>query len=125
MKYFSPATSTAILRCPRASFRIVWAALAYISSVPMTGSGSGTKSGAGPGGEGRRGCVIRVVRVSGTMRKAEEEAIRRARREVVRVRGVEGGLVDGLVGLDGGGGGQVMDVDVDEEEEEDGEDDDV
>jgi len=33
--------------------------------------------------------VFRVLRVSGTMRKAEEEAIRRARREIVRVRGIE------------------------------------
>ena len=31
-------------------------------------------------------CVIRVVRVSGTIRKAEEELIRRARRDVVRAK---------------------------------------
>jgi len=45
--------------------------------------------------------VFRVIRVSGTMRKAEEEAIRRARREIVRVkdaeeRGVLGDLVGGI-----------------------------
>ena len=30
--------------------------------------------------------MIRVVRVSGTIRKAEEEAVRRARAEIVRVK---------------------------------------
>lgn len=32
---------------------------------------------------------MRVVRVSGTIRKAEEEVIRRARRDIVRVRALE------------------------------------
>lgn len=51
------------------------------------------------------------------MRKAEEEAIRRARREVVRWRGVEeGGVLGGLVGSLGG-----VDGDGDEDEEGDGE----
>jgi len=31
-------------------------------------------------------CVVRVVRVSGTIRKAEEELLRRARRDVVRAK---------------------------------------
>ena len=31
-------------------------------------------------------CVIRVVRVSGTIRKSEEELLRRSRREVVRAK---------------------------------------
>lgn len=48
-----------------------------------------------------RPCVFRVVRVSGTIRKAEEEAVRRARRDIVRLRGREeegvlGGLAQGL-----------------------------
>jgi ribonuclease P/MRP protein subunit POP5 len=43
--------------------------------------------------------VFRVLRVSGTMRKAEEEAIRRARREIVRVRGIEEkGVLGDLLG---------------------------
>lgn len=33
-----------------------------------------------------KSCVIRVVRVSGTIRKAEEELVRRARIEVIRGR---------------------------------------
>lgn len=47
----------------------------------------------GFGGRGDRGgeekalpCVIRVVRVSGTIKKAEEELIRRARRDIVRAK---------------------------------------
>lgn len=55
--------------------------------------------------------MFRVVKVSGTMQKVEEEAIRRGRKEVARVRGVQEGVVLwGLGGLfddddDGGGGG--------------------
>jgi ribonuclease P/MRP protein subunit POP5 len=33
-----------------------------------------------------RNCVFRVVRVSGTIRKAEEEAIRRARELILKTR---------------------------------------
>lgn len=101
VKYLSPATSTAIIRCPRASFRLVWSALTYMSHVPAIGGDPAQKRSNG----GReRPCVFRVVRVSGTMRKAEEEAIRRARREIVRVRGMEekGVLGDLIGGADGG-----------------------
>lgn len=31
-------------------------------------------------------CVVRVVRVSGTIRKSEEEVLRRARRDIVRAK---------------------------------------
>ncbi|KAI9039568.1 Rpp14/Pop5 family protein [Aspergillus affinis] len=104
VKYLSPATSTAIIRCPRASFRLVWTALTYMSHVPEYGNPSRSK-GAGPALT--RPCVFRVIRVSGTMRKAEEEAIRRARREILRVRqteevGVLGDLVCGLAEDDAG-----------------------
>ena len=102
VKYLSPATSTAIIRCPRASFRLVWSALTYMSHVPATSGDVGAKR---PNGGRERPCVFRVLRVSGTMRKAEEEAIRRARREIVRVRGVEekGVLGDLLGGMKGEG----------------------
>lgn len=46
-----------------------------------------------------RRCVVRVVRVSGTMRKAEEEAIRRARELILRGRREQGGKVDVLEGI--------------------------
>ena len=46
-----------------------------------------------------RRCVFRVIRVSGTIRKAEEEAIRKARREVLRLRHLdEVGVLARLVG---------------------------
>jgi ribonuclease P/MRP protein subunit POP5 len=87
--YFSPATSTGILRVPRAHFRMVWAALAFITAIPAERE---------RGGRGTRGaerqCVIRVVRVSGTIRKSEEELLRRARRELVRAK-MEGRSADG------------------------------
>lgn len=76
--YFSPATSTAIVRCPRSSYRLVWAGLTFVGSL------SGARRGGGRSVE-QIGCMIRVVRVSGTIRKAEEEAVRRARREIVSV----------------------------------------
>ncbi|KAK0745093.1 Rpp14/Pop5 family-domain-containing protein [Apiosordaria backusii] len=64
VKYFSPATSTFILRVSRSHYRLVWAALSFMQTLPA-------KNG--------RPCIFRVVRVSGTMRKVEQEAIRRAR----------------------------------------------
>ena len=76
--YFSPATSTAIIRCPRAQFRLVWAALTLLSGLPAANRG-------GPSVH----CVVRVVRVSGTIRKAEEAAVRRARMDIVRLKSLE------------------------------------
>ncbi|KAJ5643436.1 uncharacterized protein N7484_005943 [Penicillium longicatenatum] len=119
VKYLSPATSTAILRCPRASFRLVWSALTHMSHVPSTGGDASQKR---PNGGRERGCVFRVLRVSGTMKKAEEEAIRRARREIVRVRGVEEkGVLGDLVSGAGAGKNMVMQsvVDVSDDEMED------
>ncbi|CZS99863.1 hypothetical protein WAI453_003510 [Rhynchosporium graminicola] len=71
VKYLSPATSTFILRVSRAHYRIVWAALSLMKSVPIQ--------------DGKK-CVFRVVRVSGTIRKAEEEAIRRARDLILKAQ---------------------------------------
>ncbi|CAJ2513895.1 Uu.00g020140.m01.CDS01 [Anthostomella pinea] len=64
VKYSSPATSTFIIRTSRASYRYVWTALTFMDIVPV-------KHG--------KPCTFQVVHVSGTIRKAEEEAIRRAR----------------------------------------------
>jgi ribonuclease P/MRP protein subunit POP5 len=69
VKYLSPATSTFILRVSRDHYRIAWAALSLMTSVPV-------KDG--------KNCVFRVVRVSGTIKKAEEEAIRRAREIILK-----------------------------------------
>ncbi|KAL9088964.1 MAG: hypothetical protein Q9165_006021 [Trypethelium subeluteriae] len=65
--YFSPATSTIIIRVARAHYQLVWAALTYTTHLPRPVN---------------QPCVFQVVRVSGTIRKAEEEVIRRAREEM-------------------------------------------
>ncbi|KAF2230180.1 hypothetical protein EV356DRAFT_454405 [Viridothelium virens] len=65
--YFSPATSTIIIRVARAHYQLVWAALTYTTQLPRPVN---------------QPCVFQVVRVSGTIRKAEEEVIRRAREEM-------------------------------------------
>lgn len=86
-----------------------------------------------------RPCVFQVVRVSGTIRKSEEEAIRRARGAILRAKRKDeedrGGMTalqailrgtgeDESFGVGGKGGGRVgiEDEDDDEDEgEEDGE----
>lgn len=79
MKYLSPATSTAIVRVARAHYKLVWAALTYITQLPQPIE---------------RRCVVQVVRVSGTIRKAEEAAIRRARMGIANARGSSGGSIE-------------------------------
>jgi ribonuclease P/MRP protein subunit POP5 len=71
VKYFSPATSTAIIRVSRDHYRLVWAALTFTLQLPKPVS---------------QPCVLQVVRVSGTIRKAEEEAIRRAQLAIRKVQ---------------------------------------
>ncbi|KAK3714923.1 RNA-binding protein pop5 [Vermiconidia calcicola] len=71
VKYFSQATSTAIVRVSRDHYRLVWAALTFATHLPKPVN---------------QACVFQVVRVSGTIRKAEEEAIRRARLSIRRAK---------------------------------------
>jgi len=71
VKYLSPATSTFILRVSRAHYRIAWAALSLMTAIPV-------KDG--------KNCMFKVVRVCGTIRKAEEEAIRRARELILKAK---------------------------------------
>lgn len=66
VKYLSNATSTCIIQCSREHYRLVWAALTIMDRVP-------TKDGPG------KPCIFRVVRVSGTIKQVEHEAVRRAR----------------------------------------------
>ncbi|KKY25876.1 putative rpp14 pop5 family protein [Diplodia seriata] len=75
VKYFSPATSTAIIRVSRDHYRLVWAALSFITRLPHPIN---------------QDCVVQVVRVSGTIRKAEEEAIRRAKQAILHARRAAG-----------------------------------
>jgi len=71
VKYLSHATSTFILKIHRAHYRLVWAALTLMDRVPV-------KNG--------EPCTFRVVRVSGTIRKVEEEAVRRARQLILAAK---------------------------------------
>lgn len=73
VKYLSNATSTCILQCSREHYRLVWAALTMMKHVP-------TKQGVG------LPCIFRVVRVSGTIKKVEEEAIRRAKQLILAAK---------------------------------------
>ena len=74
-----------------------------------------------------RSCAIQVVRVSGTIKKAEEEAIKRARAAILRAKRESGEeSTDGLLGLLGGDDDEALhagdDVtarsDVEDEEDE-------
>lgn len=56
-----------------------------------------------------RPCTMQVVRVSGTVKKAEEEAIRRARAAILRARRESGeGSTDGLLGILGKDDGEAF-----------------
>lgn len=75
VKYLSPATSTAIIRCPRDHYRLVWAALSTVTELPKPKDDPGSLE---------RSCVFQVIRVSGTMKKVEEEAIRQAKKLILQ-----------------------------------------
>ena len=61
--YLSTATSTAIIRVSRECYRLVWGALSFSTKLPKPVNTP---------------CVFQVLRVSGTIRKSEEAAIRLA-----------------------------------------------
>src|SRR5579862_4817161 len=64
IKYFSAATNTGIVRISRDHYRLVWAALTFVREL------------------GGRECVVTVRRVSGTIKKAEQEILRRDKRAI-------------------------------------------
>jgi ribonuclease P/MRP protein subunit POP5 len=105
--YHSPATSTAIVRVPRDQHRLARAALSMVTGLPRPW---------------RTPCVVRVVRVSGTVRKAEEAAVEDATRALRRARaageGGEGFVLEAAGVMDQGESGS----DGEEEEEDGGED---
>lgn len=105
VKYLSNATSTCILQCSREHYRLVWAALTMMDRVP-------TKHGPG------KPCIVRVVRVSGTIKKVEQEAVRRARLLILAAKDeMPGKGSDALGSLFGSkdSASEVAMVDVDEE----------
>lgn len=72
-------------------------------------------------------CAIQVVRVSGTIKKVEEEAIRRARAAILRVKRESGEeSTDGILGVLGkddveevqGGGNMTARSDISDEDED-------
>jgi ribonuclease P/MRP protein subunit POP5 len=73
VKYLSLATSTFIIKCSRAMCPMLWSALTFMGRLP-------SKDGLG------KQCIFRVVRVSGTIRKIEEEAIRQNRALIVAAK---------------------------------------
>ncbi|KAL1798663.1 hypothetical protein ACET3X_002700 [Alternaria dauci] len=75
VNYCSPSTSTAIIRCPRDHYEMVWAAFTYVTRLPKPLDIP---------------VVIRVVQVSGTIKKAEQEVIRRSQHIIKRARAWNG-----------------------------------
>jgi len=68
IKYFSAATNTGLVRVSRDHYRLIWAALTFIREL------------------GGRECIVTVRRVSGTIKKAEQEIIRRDKQAIRRVK---------------------------------------
>ncbi|KAF2188256.1 hypothetical protein K469DRAFT_724808 [Zopfia rhizophila CBS 207.26] len=81
VNYLSTATSTAIIRCPRAHYQLVWAALTFMTKWPRPID---------------QPVVVKIVRVSGTIIKVEEEVIRRAKKIIERAK-----LADGTADAEG------------------------
>ncbi|KAF2200080.1 hypothetical protein GQ43DRAFT_449775 [Delitschia confertaspora ATCC 74209] len=75
INYLSTATSTMIIRCPRSHYQLVWAALTFMTKLPKPIN---------------QPVVVKIVRVSGTIRKAEEEVIRRAQAIIDRAKTAQG-----------------------------------
>lgn len=87
---------------------MVWAALTFTTRLPKPID---------------QACVMQVVRVSGTIRKSEEEAIRRARLHIKRAQRLGGETGLPIAGLDEDGdldmGNGIEDPDGPRDEEDD------
>jgi len=86
---------------------MVWAAITFVKALVIGGDDgggrvrNGTNKGTTAGGrEHTREVVMQVVRVSGTIKKCEEEAIRRARAICGKVKGLQV-VTDGGIDLGG------------------------
>jgi len=97
--YLSTATSTAIIRVSRESYRLVWAALSFATKLPEPLSTP---------------CVIQVLRISGTIRKSEEAAIRYATETLRRAAANSGDAASAVAVLRAGSNhGQLSGTDAD------------
>ena len=88
--YWSNATSTFIIRCRREFVRLVWAALCFLHSIPNHVDAVKTETAQPKNAKEKkeREAIFRVVRVSGTVRKSIDEAVRRDKRLMGRVKGM-------------------------------------
>lgn len=68
LKYFSPLTNTGILRIHRDHARMAWAALSFIRTIDG------------------KSCMLRVVHLSGTIKKCQLAAIQRDRHVILAMQ---------------------------------------
>ena len=108
--YWSNATSTFIIRCRREVVRLVQAALCFVRTIPglVDPARMGAPGGFGGAQRDEREIVMRVVRASGTVKKALEEVIRRNKLSMGRLKGMQ----TTVTGMQRGAGN---DVDADQE----------
>lgn len=79
---------------------MVWAALTYMTHLPKISKQAAL-----------RPCVMQVVRVSGTIRKAEEEAIRRAKEMILKAKqDIQDGVSSSLDAVFGLGHGRSVET---------------
>ena len=106
IKYWSNATSVFILRCRRECLRLVWAAICFLQNLRDDKVTSSWKSPSRKVGVSKlpeqeaQEVVMRVLRVSGTIKKCEQEAVRKARELLGRAKGLQ-------VAVEAEGGDQV------------------
>lgn len=70
VKYFSPHTNLGIVRVARDHFRMIWAGITFITKI-----------------KGRE-CLVRVLHVSGTIKKAQQATIRHDRIKLEEAKAV-------------------------------------
>lgn len=96
IKYWSNATSVFIVRCRRECLRLVWAAICFSHNLrddKVASSSKGASSGCDafrlPEHYESQEVVMRVLRVSGTIKKCEQEAVKKARELLGRAKGLQ------------------------------------
>ena len=93
INYYSQSTSTMIIRVARAHYRILWAALTWLNGTTEPDATAQRQKGVE--------CVFRTVRVCGTIRKAEEEIIEMAKKDIRRAKSEATSAADPVARLSG------------------------